>query len=153
MIKFSVDREDFENALRNALNDMEKHSSDADVSKVFLKLYLFEGIDYDGDRYENEVAFISTIFFYEGDAVLKERFSRYDITVYGTDRSKDGLELHDYLETNMFESTIPLSREAIEKMLKFLSKFPLTIKNVEILHGKYEERNYIRCGDELMRFG
>lgn len=150
MIKFVVDREEFEDALKNVLNDIENYS-DADVSKVFLKLYLVEGMDYDGTRYENEIAFISTIFFYEKGSVLRERIKRYDITVYEVDRSKGGLEFYDYLETNIFEGTILLSRETIEKMLGFLSKFPPKIENVEILHGKYEDRNYIRCNDELIR--
>lgn len=148
MVNFSVDKDDLVEALENALEDIELNT-DADVSKVLLKLYITEGPDYDGKFYVSEKVCISTIFFTDSNSEPNETTKIYDICVFEADR--DGQESCDYSETYIFEDTIFLSKETIEKILEFLNKFPSTKRTAEILHSKYVNKSYIRCNGETIK--
>ncbi|MBX0311520.1 MAG: hypothetical protein JHC31_07040, partial [Sulfurihydrogenibium sp.] len=140
MVNFLVDREDLENALENALKDIEFYNN-TDVSKVVLKLYaIYDRINTPCKRYET--ALISTTFItFDKDNGLDENYNKYNILVYKA--NLDGQELCDYIETSTFESTIYLDKETIEKILEFLSD--KTEERVEIIHSKYTKVSCIKC--------
>jgi hypothetical protein len=149
MVNFSADREDLEIALKSALKDIEFYNN-VDISKVVLKLYVAEECPVEGPCKRYETALVSTTFItFDKDAGLVEDYNKYKIIVYKA--SLDGQELCDYVETSLFESTIYLDKETIEKVLEFLND--KTAERVEIMHSKYAEINCVKCEDKVMVFG
>jgi hypothetical protein len=148
MVNFLVDRKDLKFALEGALEDIEFYNN-ADVSNVVLKLYVVDERPAEGPYKRYETALVSTTFItFDKDAGLDENYNKYSIIVFKA--SLDGQELHDYVETNTFESTIPLDKETIEKILEFLSD--KTAERVEIMHSKYAKVNCLKCEDNIMAF-